>query len=438
MYDQIFTILQSINYFLLIPAFQILRNWWWFFFPFIIWGFFIDRWLWWRNEIWLSQQEKVFLELKIPQETEKPIRAMETVMANLHAAIYQPPGSYWEIYIEGQLQSSLALEIVSIEGEIHFYMRFNKPYRDAVESAFYAQFPDIEIVEAEDYTQKIPLNIPNQDWDLWGADYKTIKPNAYPIKTYKTFETERESKEEQKIDPVAGLLEALAKVGPKEQLWIQMVIKPASSHSGSHWIQESLNIRDKLAKRPEEVSRREKPILIEAFEILIKGLGKKEPKPEAPLLPPEMKMTPGEREVVAAIENKASKQGFETFIRFIFLGKKGYFNKANLRLPFIFFSSYVTENMNALYPLGDTITKIHYSLFLPLNYLRDRRKYLRQRKMLRNYLIRVAPFFPRGGGKFILNTEEIASLFHFPSWKTSPVSGTYRVQSKTKPPSQLP
>ena len=430
--------------FVLGPLGQFLRNWWWFILPFLLKDFFLDRWLWWRNERWLEEKwNPILLELKIPYDNVKPIRAMEIVMSNIWATLYHMPDT-WEKWIHGQLQTSMSLEMVSIEGRIHFYVRLNEGYRDAVEAAFYAQYPSIEIVEVEDYAKKIPLNIPNKDWDLWAADYKVFKPSAYPIKTYKEFETEREFTEEQKIDPVAVLLEAFSKIGPKEQLWIQIVIKPVGADTGSTWIDDALVIRDQLAKRPEEVVKGDKPILWEAAEVLISGAPeKKEEKKDESFLPPEMKMTPGERDVVAAIEDKASKPGFESFTRFIFLGKKGFFRKSNLRLPFIYYSSYITNNLNALYPLGKTLTKIHYSWFLPLNSIRDRRKYLRQRKLFRNYINRLPPLFPRlnstfKDGVFILNTEEVASLFHFPSWGVAPVPGVARVKTKTKAPPKLP
>ena len=438
MAEKIVVFYKIIYQIILSPLGQFLRNWWWFILPFLLKDFFLERWLWWRNESWLGREwHPVLLELKIPYDNVKPIRAMETVMANIWATLYHMPDP-WEKWINGQLQTSMSLEMISIEGDIHFYMRFNSGYRDAVEAALYAQYPGIEIVEAEDYTRKIPLNIPNKDWDLWASDYKPFRPSAYPIKTYKEFETEKEFTEEQKIDPVAVLLEAFSKIGPKEQLWIQIVIKPVGSDTGSTWIKDALEERDRLAKRPEKVAKK-KPILFEAAEVLVSGVpGKKDEKKEESFIPPEMKMTPGERDVVAAIENKASKQGFESFARFIFLGKRSFFRKGNLRLPFIYFSSYVTNNLNALYPLGKTLTKIKYSWFLPLNRIRDRRKYLRQRKLLRNYINRLGPFFPRGGGSFILNTEELASLFHFPSWRVSPVPGVTRVKTKTKAPSRLP
>ena len=430
---------KGLYYFVLSPLGQILRNWWWLLLPFLLKDFFLERWLWWKNEAWLGENyHPILLELKIPYDSKKPIRAMETVMANIHAALYHMP-DLWEKYVDGQLQTSMALELVSIEGDIHFYLRMNSGYRDAVEAAFYAQYPSLEIIEVEDYTRKVPLNIPNKDWDLWATDYVTFKKDAYPIKTYTDFETEREVTDEQKIDPVAVLMEAFSKVGPKEQIWIQFVITPVGADTGSTWISDALEVRDKLAKRPDKVAKKNKSILFEAAEILLTGeAGKTEEKKEAPILPPEMKMTPGERDVVAAIENKASKQGFNTFARFVFLGKRGFFHKGNLRLPFIYFSSYVTNNLNALYPFGKTITKVHYSWFLPLNKLRDRRKYLRQRKLFRNYINRLPPLFPHAGGDFILNTEELASLFHFPSWGVSPVPGVSRVSAKTKAPPILP
>ena len=435
-----FVIFYKILYqFILSPFAQFLRSWWWLILPFLLKDFFAKRWLWWRNEGWLAKNfHPIILELKIPYDNTKPIRAMETVMANIHAIIYRPADA-WETWVDGQLQTSMAIEMVSIEGEIHFYIRMDAGYRDAVEAAFYAQYPSIEIVEAEDYTRKVPLNIPNKDWDLWATDYKAIRDSAYPIKTYKDFETEREVTEEQKIDPVAVLLEAFSKIGPKEQLWIQFVIKPVAVDSGSTWIKDALAVKDRLAKRPEKTSNRDKPILFEAAEILISGPSEKKPeKKDESLIPPEMKMTPGERDIVAAIENKASKQGFESFARFVFLGKRDFFHKGNLRLPFIYFSSYVTNNLNALYPLGKTITKVHYSWFLPLNRIRDRRKYLRQRKLFRNYINRLPPLFPYGNDTFILNTEEMASLFHFPSWGVSPVPGVSRTTTKTKAPPRLP
>ena len=125
-----------------------------------------------------------------------------------------------------------------------------------------------------------------------------------------------------------------------------------------------------------------------------------------------------------------AKPIFRTNIRFVYFGKRDVWFKGNFRLAFNFFGSYSAKNLNELQPLGLTFTKIHKSWFLPLNLLRERRHYLRCRRMFRLYTIRENPFFPRPGGTFILNTEELASLFHFPSRVTVPGATLPRVEAK--------
>ena len=423
-------------------ALQVLRGWWWLIFPFVMQKPFLFLWRKWRTDHWIANVfNPVVYEIKIPKDILKPVRAMEDVLNSLHSVIYQP-ADWWETWIDGQFQTSISLEITSIEGEIHFYIRFHKGYLDGIKASIYSQYPDVEMAQVDDYTKLVPQDIPNKDWELWATDYILARNDCYPILTYKSFEKEMEPVEEKIVDPVASLLESMSRIGPGEQFWIQIAITPMAEDVAGDWVKKSEAKRDELAKRKSKPSDGGKPIVLGAMEALITGKTPEElnapPKEKETMIPPEMRLTPGEREVVAAIENKASKLGFEVFSRFIFLGKRGSFNKGNLRLPFIYFSSYVTNNLNALYPLGKTITKIKYSWFLPLNRLRDRRKYLRQRKLFRNYINRLEPFFPRSDGTFILNTEELASLFHFPSWGVSPVPGVSRVRGKTKAPPVLP
>jgi len=63
--------------------FRFIENWWWAILPFLLWKPSLFVYLWWRNECWLRKQKIVLLEIKIPKEILKPIRAMEQVMANI-------------------------------------------------------------------------------------------------------------------------------------------------------------------------------------------------------------------------------------------------------------------------------------------------------------------------------------------------------------------
>jgi hypothetical protein len=332
--------------------------------------------------------------------------------------------------------------MVSIDGNPHFYIKIPASAREAAESAIYGQFPDAEIQLVEDYVKLLPQNIPGRDWDLFGSDYKMLKNDAFPIKTYPEFETEHEAKEEKRVDPLAALMEAFAKMKPGEQFWLQISAEPVgddppNSTNLTDFVKAANKLRDKLAKRPSDESKK-KPIIQQIFEILFYGKTE-EPKKEVDAFPPEMRLTPGERDIVAALESKISKPLYKTNIRFIYLGPKKVWYKPNFRFIFTFFNQFMTVNRNGLIPVGKTITKIHKTWFLPLNLIFKRRHYMRCRKLFRHYVRRFTPYFPKQGGTFMLNSEELATLFHLPGKTVVTTPSIYRVEAKKGGvPSELP
>lgn len=378
--------------------------------------------LWWRKERYDATIPRVVLEIKMPKEVLRPIKAMEDVFAGFHAI--HDVFIWREKWIEGQFILSIALEIVSIDGEVHFYIRTPQNFRGIIESNIYSQYPEAEISEVPDYAKNVPQDIPNKDWDMWGTDEINTKPDPYPIKTYTKFESETLTKEEKRIDPLAGLLEGMATLGPGEQMWIQIVAKPIREEK--EWIKQGLEIRDKLVRRPEKP--KQKPMIQEAAEILITGTVPGEiPAGEKEVIPPEMKLTPGEREIVSAIEQKIGKFGYDCNIRFIYLGKRDAFFKPRARIPFGFFKDISTENMGGLKPDKRTLTKVKS---VPFWFLDKRRLYLRKRRLFKRYVKRLSPFFPLGGGTFVLNIEELATLFHFPGRMVAPAPSIPRVEAK--------
>jgi len=418
---------------------QLIKAWWWLPLPFILRKPAVYFWLFWRMEGFLKKQKMILLEIKLPEESLKPIRAMETVFAGLWQGFYDPP-IFWEKWWDGKVIMGLFLETVSIGGEIHFYIRCPDYRRDTLEACIYSQYPEAEITLAQDYTRNVPQDMPNTDWDLWATDYRLFRPDPYPIKTYTQFETEAEKEEEKRVDPVAMLLEWLAKVRPGEQFWIQIQATPISESYAEPFWKEGEALKEKLSKRPEKP--KPKPILQEAAEILITGKPPEEKAPEKfELIAPELRLTPGEKEVVAGVERKISKPPYLTSIRWIWLGKRGVWFKGNLRLGLAFLGHYVTENMNAPFPLGKTITKVYSRP--PISILDTRRLYLRKRKIFRLYRERFRPLFPlignRRTGTFILNIEELASIYHFPSRAVAPAPGVPRVEArKEEAPPGLP
>jgi len=415
---------------------DIIENWWWLCLPFVLYRPFLFLWLWWRWEGWDFKQKRILLEIKMPKEVLKPIRAMEQVFTALWGNVFDP-SDWWEKWWEGKPLDSAQLEIVSLGGEPHLYIRCSMGRRNAIEASIYSQYPDAEISVAEDYTKNVPQGLPNKDWEIWGADYELVKDEVYPIKTYSKFFEEKPdtSKEEKRIDPMSTLLEGMGTFKPGEQLWIQMAIKPIidskNPFEGREFLKHGMEVRDKLAKRPEKA--KPKSILGEAVEEFVTGKvpgasdDKKEINIEA-LLPVEARMTPGEKNIVQGIEEKIAKRCFDSHIRFIYLAKRDVYFGGAKAIPFGYFNQFATEDLNQLKPWSKTITKIHkYPI---LNLVRVRRLFVRKRRLFFRYIKRHPPLFPKPGGTFLLNTEEIATIFHFPGRTSAPAPFVSRVESK--------
>lgn len=387
-------------------------------------------------------QKKVLLEIKMPKEVLKPLKSMEQVFSAIWGNSFDPP-DWFEYWWEGKDLDSVQLEIASLSGEPHLFLRCSEGRRNAIEASIYSQYPEAEISIVEDYTKNVPRDIPNSEWDMWGTDYKLIKEDVYPIKTYaKFFEETEAAKEEKRIDPLSTLLEGMGKLGPGEQLWIQIAITSVLSvkdikEGGTYdFIAKGREIADKIARRPEKAKA--KSVWLEAAEELTTGKVPGEEKEEESIIPPEMKLTPGEREILSGIEDKIAHRCFQCYARFIYLAKREVYFGGAKGIPFGFFNQFATENLNALAPWPQTLTKVkkYFKIgklnILTLGIFHNRRVYLKKRRLFFRYLNRFSPLYPKpsGKGSFILNTEEIATLFHFPGRGVSAAPFVSRVESK--------
>jgi len=416
----------------LIFLWDVFKVWWWIIPPIILFFPVKRLYLWYIQERWYSKIKVIILEIKVPEEVPRLIHSMEQVFAGFHSI--HDVLTWKQKWIEGQFQLSISCEIASIDGKIHFYIRTPEMYRSIIESNIYSQYPQAEIFEVEDYTKKVPQNIPNQEWGLFAFDEAYTREDCYPIKTYRDFEEAPGTPEEKRIDPLAGLLEGMATLKEGEQMWLQIVAKPVREEIP--WVERGKKIVEKLVKRPTPPPPRS--ITGEAIKTLITGKPPfQEEKKEAEIIPPEMRLTPGEREIVQGIERKITKFGYYCSIRFVYLGKKDVFFKPKIRIPFGFFKAISRENLGGLKPLKYTFPRVEW--IFP-----KRRVYLRLRRLFRNYLKRVAPFYPRDPayphhpGRFVLNTEELATLFHFPGRIAAPTLGLERIGAKKGGPPTIP
>ena len=426
--------------------FLLFKNWWWIIVPIIFYYPVTFLYLWWANwDIWAKRKEWILLEIKPPREVLKPFKAMEDVFLKVWSVIDYP--NWREKWCEGMILNPewFSLEIVSLGGEVHFYIRILKAWRNLFETILYAYYPEIEILEAEDYTKKVPHDVPNEEWDLYGEDFYLSRPDPYPIKTYSAFFEERPEvmKEEKRIDPMNSLLESMAKLQSGEQVWLQIVCIPADSRTVDVF-EEGRKIADKIARRPTEKPAAQKPIIQEVAEVLISGKAPEEKKPaEVEIIPPEMKLTPGEKRILTAVEEKISKYVYKVFIRTVYLYKKDEpYSYGNYKIGRAYLIHFADADLNGFRYWGATRTRIHY-------WFRGPRLYLRKRKIFKNYIERLPPLFPRMSGKpfgfekkkglMILNTEELATIFHLPALAAPLPPEVPRVEAKRGgPPPELP
>jgi len=118
-------------------------------------------------------------------------------------------------------------------------------------------------------------------------------------------------------------------------------------------------------------------------------------------------------------------------LRTVYLGKEDVFFSPRATIPINFFAGLSTEKYNGFKPSGRTSTDF--------SFLEDLRVYTKSREFFEQYVKRSRPDFPHSEESFILNAEELASIFHFPSKGGVISAGLERIKSKKgRPPTDLP
>jgi hypothetical protein len=110
-----------------------------------------------------------------------------------------------------------------------------------------------------------------------------------------------------------------------------------------------------------------------------------------------------------------------------------------------YFNNFTSAESNSLEVWGKTLTKVKLSPLPFVNDLAPRRAFVKKRRLLRTYRDRLNYYSPWGAGEgdegaaLVLNVEELASLYHFPSQAVAPSPGITRTESReTVAPSNLP
>ncbi len=347
--------------------------------------------------------ETVVLQVKVPKELRREDVEQGKNLQQLQELIgvaetfYQNIGSQrgergFKAWLSGR-EDQIALELVNNGGKIRFFVACPKKLRSFVESQLHGQYPFADITEVSDY------NIFSPDGVTIGSYLKFRRPSYFPIKTYKKTEA----------DPMNTVTNALAKVADTDGAAIQIVVRSAYAS----WRSEGMRIAREMqqGKKFKDVTGSGSSKFLKEMFSAVKGS-----KPDAPGLSDQKetyRLSPLEEEMVKGLEEKASKAGLESNIRIITSAQT--FETAK---------RYLDDILNAfgqyhIFEFGNS-----FKVVTPRS----------QDRMAAYFVHR--QFDDRQS--LVLNSEELASLFHLPHAAMETPKIEWLGARKALPPANLP
>lgn len=276
-------------------------------------------------------------------------------------------------------QRHLSFEIVAHEGLVQYYVVVPIVLEDVIRQAVAAAYPSARLEEIKD------RNIFSQMGKMSGTiggEFTLKKDYVYPIATY----------QESKRDASRALLNALSAASRQDGVAVQLLIRPARES----WTKKSIEAAGKIVKDKGQGKGGSNKDILEA---LWKPPEASDPKPE------DKQLTSLEQSAVDAIQEKTRYPGYEVLVRVIV--------SSNTAAR----SQVLLKNVVAAFSLFDSPSFNGFKFAISKNI----------EELVTSYIFR---FFPQSITKNILNSVELATLFHLPSQSTIPTSQVVRQASK--------
>jgi hypothetical protein len=282
-------------------------------------------------------------------------------------------------------QRHFAFEIVGSKGFAHFYAAVPLALVEVVKQAVVSAYPAARLEEVAEHNIFSPVG---KISGTAGGELHLKEAFAYPIATYQDL----------KRDAMQAILNAFAGLDKEDGAGLQILMRPADSS----WRKTALGVASKKRKGKENKKG------IDRIGDYIRQLG------TALVKPPETrddKGAPGpnlstlEQSTLDSIEEKTRHPGYEIMIRVVVSSNVSHRAQA------------ILNNMVAAFSLFDAPGKNGFK-FVPAKNVED---------FVTGYILR---FFPQDRNKNILNAVELATLFHFPDYRSIPTSQLERQGSK--------
>ncbi len=289
--------------------------------------------------------------------------------------------------------------VLGFDGLITFYMAVPVYLIEYVRQQLFSKYAHCQIEEVEDY------NIFNKKGYVACGFLKFLKHHMFPILTYKQMNN---------VDPLVTIISTLSKFAPGETASIQLVMRSADGNWRKKGVkvasemQQGKKLKDALASAEGGIFGKGIYSFVGGVSDLVLPSNSSEKK-----LTEQYRLTPMEDQMVKGIEEKASKAGLDVNIRIVTFSETETGAKNNLRQIIDAFSQYSS------YQYANGFKGVVKS---------------DGKKLIKNFIYRNFD----ENTKVILNSEELASIWHLPLPNTEVPRIAWLTARRLPPPLNAP
>ncbi|HEX9503168.1 MAG TPA: type IV secretion system DNA-binding domain-containing protein [Patescibacteria group bacterium] len=340
-----------------------------------------------RKKTWAPRiLDSVFLEISIPKENTDQENEPQKEEKNIIAIAEQFFSTITTTSDERDMSHFLGIdeyitfEVGAHKKNISFYINVPKRLQNLIEKQLHAQYPKAQIDVVK------PYNIFNENSKVTAAELTLQKNYVFPIRTYKVMES----------DPLNALSNSLSKLSDEEGAAIQLLISPASQHWQAKPRRYALQIQQ--GRNPDVVTSSLGNKTMNGFFSLLSSAfnaffnsSKPQQMPTGHIdtsgMTKPLSLTPMQQELIKKFEEKASRPGYKFNLRVV---------SSSLDLP--------TAQSN----LKNILSSFMQYSMPPFNGFKVVKR--KNEQIVSDYIFRVFR-----NTSVILNTEELASIWHLPT-----------------------
>ncbi|MCK4539573.1 type IV secretory system conjugative DNA transfer family protein [Candidatus Parcubacteria bacterium] len=304
------------------------------------------------------------------QQLREEIAKGETIFSSIGGLRAQR--GFWA-WFKGR-SDHFSFEIAASKKKIVFYAVAPRKLGRYIEQQIHAHYPEAVIEEVDDY------NIFTAKSHVVAGFLKASRSFIFPLKTYNKMEA----------DPMNSIINVMSKLEVDEGLSIQYLVRSAKPawHAGAAKIAACIHKGETMKEALKSFNKNPFFVFLSEAIKAAKTESPEEKQKKISQQPP--RLTAMEEEMLKGIEEKNSKAGLDVNLRVIVSAKNA--GQARLYL----------DNLSSAYS--------QYNYYEYGNSFGNKIKIKKQKKLISDYIYR--RFDDRIG--FLLNTEELASLYHLP------------------------